>query len=94
MNPTFSFRQSASSDSLSFATSIPLDVALAFGRSIDARNDVKQCRLAGAGRTHQRQKLSGFDIHADVIECAHLCLARTVNLGEVSNGNDRVHCGF
>src|SRR4051812_9421834 len=67
-----------------------LDEAFAFGWAINARDDMEQGAFAGAGRAHQGEKFAGVDVERDVVEGSDIDFALSINLGEISDGDDDV----
>ena len=67
-----------------------LDETFAVGWAIDSGDDVEERALAGAGWAHERKKFAGVDVEGDVIQRGDIDFALSINLGEISNGDDDV----
>lgn len=66
-----------------------LHEAFAFGGAIDAGDDVKQRAFSGTGRAHEREKFAAGDIEGNVVEGCDVDFALAINLGEISDRDDR-----
>ena len=74
-----------------------LHMAFAAGRAVHAGNDVEQGGLAGAGGSHERQKLAGRDLKRHVVEGGDLDFALRIAFGEVADDDNvfwRCHAGI
>src|ERR1051326_1180263 len=57
-------------------------------RTIEAAEDVHQRRLAGAGRSHDRDEVAFVDEKIDAVERAHFHFAHRVDLRQLTNLDD------
>src|SRR5207237_7985531 len=57
-------------------------------RPVETADDVHQCRLTGAGGTHDGDELADFHHQIDAIERAYFHFAHLINLHELMNLDD------
>ena len=66
-----------------------VEQVVAAGRPVEAAEDVHERRLAGPGRSGDRDELAGLDGEAHAPERTHLDVAHGVDLGDVLDRDDR-----
>jgi hypothetical protein len=62
---------------------------LAASRQIETADDVQERRLSGSGRPEQDDELSSVERQAYLTQCMNLDISHPVNLGEISNVEER-----
>ena len=67
---------------------LTVDRDAALARLVERGQGVHQCRLAGAGRAHDRRQARLFDLDADVAKRMDRCVALAVVAAEASRGDD------
>ena len=70
---------------------IARDVDRALGRRVEPADQVEQRRLAGAGRSHQREEVARGDVERDPLEDVDLLAAAIVDLVQVADFDQRFH---
>src|SRR5215469_2983605 len=63
------------------------------GRLIEAADEIEECRLAGPGRSHQRDEVGARDIERESVQDLDLLLAALVDLGDVMHLDHRLGHG-
>ena len=66
-----------------------VDDDAAAGGLVDARDEVQQRALAGAGRPHQRHEVAARDVEVEAEQDRHRLLAADVDLLQVADGDQR-----
>src|SRR5205085_8233304 len=69
-------------------------VHFAFGRAVDAGNEIQQRRFAGARRPHQRDEIAALDVEADVVQGDDFKPFARVPLADVAYADDRLWHSF
>ncbi len=68
----------------------PVEQVVAASRHVEAPDDVHECRLARARRTHDRDEVAALDDERHASECEHLNATHRVALHDVDECDDGV----